>query len=214
MAHRARAGYLTRSWHMVRVIICVCVAQCHGKAQDGRRGAVTLPNSLWGYYPGLPEVVGVPELFKCGILLRGSYLKFTPRLRLCPQIDCHTCAIPVCRAQEAPDYFPRNRHSPAYTWRRRRCTQGRSRLDSTSTPACRGVLWRSWAALIRPSRVRFGSAASGGRSRRPRRVWPIGVTPCLCKGRLHATIHPREEANLTRPVLRRAAAFSGALGLL
>ena len=59
MAHRARAGYLTRSWHMVRVIICVCVAQCHGKAQDGRRGAVTLPNSLWGYFLVHPEVVGV-----------------------------------------------------------------------------------------------------------------------------------------------------------
>ena len=110
-AHRAWAGSLTRSWHMVRVIICVCVAQCHGKAQDGRRGAVTLPNSLWGYFLVHSEVVGVYELFKCGILLRGSYLKFTPRLRLFPQIDCHTCAIPVCRAQEAPDYFPRNGQS-------------------------------------------------------------------------------------------------------
>ena len=50
-AHRAWAGSLTRSWHMVRVIICVCVAQCHGKAQDGRRGAVTLPNSFMGLLP-------------------------------------------------------------------------------------------------------------------------------------------------------------------
>ena len=70
--------------------------------------------------------------------------------------------------------------------------QRRSRLDSTSTPACRGFLWRSWAPLIRPPRVLFGAAASGGRSRRPRRVWPIGVTPCLCQGRLHAA--PNDQA--------------------
>ena len=94
-----------------------------------------------------------------------------------------------------------------------RLAQGKSRQDPISAPACRGRFGRSWALGIRPPRHLFGAAAGGGRSRRPRRVRPIGVTSRSCMEGGGARDWRKGGADKIRSVLQRAAAVSDALGL-